>query len=59
MRYIDGFRRLLAEADRVSYTFDVIEHEYININKEIVYKILMDNLFSIKTIVSKIVQSFS
>ncbi len=38
---------------------NVVGHEYININKEIVYKILMNNLSSIKTIVSKIVQSFS
>ncbi len=38
---------------------NVIGHEYININKEIVYNILMNNLSSIKTVVSKIVQSFS
>ncbi|HEB32471.1 MAG TPA: DUF86 domain-containing protein [Spirochaetes bacterium] len=38
---------------------NVIGHEYININKEIVYKILMDNLSGIKTVVAKIVQDFS
>jgi uncharacterized protein YutE (UPF0331/DUF86 family) len=38
---------------------NVIGHEYININKEIVYKILMDDLSGIKTVVAKIVRDFS
>ena len=35
---------------------NIIGHEYININKEIVYNILTNNLPEIKKIVSKIVQ---
>lgn len=37
---------------------NVVGHEYININKEIVYNILKSNLSDIKRIVSKIVQRF-
>ncbi|MFH1338479.1 MAG: DUF86 domain-containing protein [Candidatus Omnitrophota bacterium] len=37
---------------------NVVGHEYININKEIVYNILKSNLPDIKRIVSKIVQKF-
>ncbi|MFH1772470.1 MAG: DUF86 domain-containing protein [Candidatus Omnitrophota bacterium] len=37
---------------------NVVGHEYININKEIVYNILTGNLNQIKTVVSRIVQKF-
>lgn len=37
---------------------NVVGHEYININKEIVYNILTKNLPEIKVVVSKIIKKF-